>query len=162
MQASGTPSTRNCVGCGRAIPWDANVCQYCGHDYRVQAGPAKPAEKSMLSLIGGILILLAGIMGVVIGGIMIAIDVEDLDQWGVDVAGVTDLIDDILTICGAILLIFGLIAIMGGAFGVMRKHFGLVILGGVFGLLCLGPYALGSLFALIGLILVAVSKKDFD
>ncbi|UCE91661.1 MAG: zinc ribbon domain-containing protein [Methanobacteriota archaeon] len=25
---------RRCVGCGRPIPWDANACQYCGHDYR--------------------------------------------------------------------------------------------------------------------------------
>lgn len=24
---------RYCVKCGRNIPWDANFCQYCGHDY---------------------------------------------------------------------------------------------------------------------------------
>jgi len=28
--------TRNCVQCGRPIAWDANVCPYCGHDFRVQ------------------------------------------------------------------------------------------------------------------------------
>lgn len=27
---------RRCVGCGRPIPWSANACQYCGHDYRHQ------------------------------------------------------------------------------------------------------------------------------
>lgn len=36
MEASGSQGTRNCTGCGRAISWDANVCPYCGHDYRVQ------------------------------------------------------------------------------------------------------------------------------
>ena len=24
---------RNCVKCGRSIPWDANLCPYCGHNY---------------------------------------------------------------------------------------------------------------------------------
>ncbi|MFX1236362.1 MAG: hypothetical protein ACFFAS_10950 [Promethearchaeota archaeon] len=24
---------RNCVSCGRRIPWDANLCPYCGHKY---------------------------------------------------------------------------------------------------------------------------------
>jgi hypothetical protein len=33
-------NTRNCVSCGRSIAWDANVCQYCGHDFRVQMAPA--------------------------------------------------------------------------------------------------------------------------
>ena len=28
--------SRRCVGCGRPIPWSANACQYCGHDYRHQ------------------------------------------------------------------------------------------------------------------------------
>jgi len=141
---------------------DANVCQYCGHDYRVQAAPAGPKEKSMLSLIGGILIILAGVMGLVIGGILLAINVDDLGAYGVDVAGLTDMVENILTVCGVIFIIFGLIAFVGGVFGVMRKHWGLAVLGGVFGLLCLGPYMLGSLFGLVGLILVIVAKKDFD
>lgn len=25
---------RMCVKCGRNIPFDANLCPYCGHDYR--------------------------------------------------------------------------------------------------------------------------------
>lgn len=24
---------RKCVKCGRSIPWDANLCPYCGHNY---------------------------------------------------------------------------------------------------------------------------------
>jgi len=162
MGASGTPTTRNCVKCGRTIAWDANVCQFCGHDYRAQATAAAPHEKSVLSLVGGVFILIAGLMGIFAGIVLLTISLDDLDQYGVDVAGVGDILEDILKICGAIWLIFGLIALMGGVFGIMRKHFALVILGGVFGLLCLGPYALGSLLALVGLILVAVARKDFD
>ncbi len=28
--------SRHCVACGRSIQLDANVCPYCGHDYRTQ------------------------------------------------------------------------------------------------------------------------------
>jgi len=44
--ASSSSGTRNCVGCGRAIAWDANVCPYCGHDFRVvMAGPQQGTKK---------------------------------------------------------------------------------------------------------------------
>lgn len=162
MGASGTPTTRNCVKCGRTIAWDANVCQYCGHDYRAQASAAPPHEKGVLSLVGGIFILIAGLMGIFAGIILLTISFDNLDKYGIDVAGATDMVEDILRVCGAIWLIFGLIALLGGVFGIMRKHFALVILGGIFGLLCFGPYALGSILALVGLILVAVARKDFD
>lgn len=161
----GSPSgTRKCVSCGREIAMDANVCQYCGHDYRMQAAPAAPAEKSILSLIGGILILIAGIMGLAMGGIFLvaADNVDTLTDWGVDVAGVGDMLSDILTVCGIIVIVLALIVVVGGFFGVQRKHWGLAILGGVLGLFLLGPYMLATIFALIGLILVAVSKKDFS
>lgn len=106
--------------------------------------------------------MIAGLIGLAMGGILLAIDVDDLDQYGLDVVGVTDMLEDILTVCGIILVVIGLIVLVGGFFGVMRKHWGLAILGGVLGLFLIGPWGLASLFSLIGLILVAVSKKDFD
>ena len=158
----GMAQTRNCVSCGRSIAFDANVCPHCGHDYRVAAGPVKH-EKSVVSMLGGIFILIAGLMGVVTGAILMAIDVNDLADFGMSGVGdVADMMDDILTVCGAIFLILGLIVVLGGFFGIQRKHFGIVILGGVLGLFMFGPYMLGSLLAFIGLILVAISKKEFD
>jgi len=161
--AGGT--TRNCVKCGKSIAFDANVCPYCGHDYRaVMAGPAAaPHEKGMLSLVGGIMILISGIIGLAIGGLLLAINTSDFDQFGLgSIGGLDDTLHNILLVCGAIFVILGLIAVVGGFFGIRRQHFGLVILGGVLGLFTIGPYGLGSLLALVGLILVAVGKKDFD
>lgn len=44
--SSTSSGVRNCVGCGRPIPWDANVCPYCGHDYRqAMMGQRVPSEK---------------------------------------------------------------------------------------------------------------------
>jgi len=99
----------------------------------------------------------------VTGAILLAIDVNDLADYGISGLGdMADMVGDILMVCGAIFLILGLIVILGGFFGIQRKHFGIVILGGVLGLFMFGPYMLGSLLALVGLILVAISKSDFD
>jgi len=162
MEASNQGKTRNCVSCGRAIAWDANVCQYCGHDFRAPAA-APPHEKTMLSIVGGILILVVGIMGLAIGGVFFAIDISDLDAYDFgSITGFEDTLQNILYVCGAIFVILGLIAAVGGFFGVRRKHWGLAILGGVLGLFIITPYFIGSLLSLVGLVLLAVSKKDFD
>ena len=149
MGASSTPSTRNCVSCGRAIPWDANVCQYCGHDFRAQAqAPAK--KKGVLPVVGGVLVIIAGLVEIISGGFLVS---------GGEFVGGYDLgtgVGDILTACGVIWIILGLVAILGGIFAVMRKHFGLAILGAILGL---GGY---FIFALIGIILIAVGRDDFD
>jgi len=140
---------------------DANVCQHCGHDFRAPAEGPAPPKKTVIPVIGGALIMVAGIMGLALGGILLAIDVEDLDAYGMDVAGVTDVIDDIMNVCGIIVIILSLVVVLGGVLGLLRKSWGLAIVGGVLGLFVIGPFMLGSLFALIGLILVGVSRKEF-
>ena len=160
MASTDEGSSRLCVSCGRSIAMDANVCQHCGHDFRAPAPVEK--KKTALPVIGGALILIAGILGLVVGGVMLAIDADDLDQWGIDVVGVTDIVEDILTACGAILVVLSLITALGGVFGIMRKHWGIAVVGGVLGLFVIGPFGLGSVLALIGLILVAVSRKEFE
>ncbi len=168
MASTGTTagSGRTCVQCGRSIAFDANVCPYCGHDYRsVMAGPAAapPHEKSSLPVVGGILILIAGIMGLAMGGLLMAINTADFSHYGLgNLSSLSSTIHNILLVCGAIFIVLGLLAVFGGIMGVRRKSWGLAVLGGVLGLFVIGPYFLGSLLSLVGLILVAVSKKDFD
>jgi cytochrome b subunit of formate dehydrogenase len=69
IMASGSSGTRNCVGCGRAIAWDANVCPYCGHDYRVQMAPqyAQPQISEGMKILFYILSFLIFIVGIIIG-----------------------------------------------------------------------------------------------
>ncbi len=142
-----------CVQCGKSIALDANVCPYCGKDYRVQAAPAKkhtvmPVIGGILILVGGVLTLLTGIGLVASAGAFDALMIVDFEGF--------EMIEDILTVCGVIFLILGLIGVLGGVFAIMRKHFGLAVLGGVFALV--GWF----IPALIGLILVAVSKGEFE
>jgi len=145
----GQPQTRTCVQCGRQIPWDANVCQYCGHDYRAQA-QAPPKKKGILPVLGGVFVIIAGLVELISGGILIS---------GGEMLGGFDLgsgFHNILTICGVVWIVLGIVAILGGIFSIQRKHFGLAILGAILGL---GGY---FIFALIGIILIAVGREDFD
>lgn len=71
-----TAGARHCVSCGRSIAWDANVCPYCGHDYRFQAyaGSEYPQAEPIsggLKAVFYILSLLIWIAGLVIGLIYI-------------------------------------------------------------------------------------------
>ena len=147
----GTPgATRNCVQCGRSIGLDANVCPYCGHDYRALA-MAPPKKQSVMPLIGGVMIIIAGLIEIGYGGLLA---VSSSASSSIPLVGGD--VSSILAVCGAILIILGLVALLGGIFALMRKHFGLAVLGGIFGLL--GWFIPG----LIGLILVAVSKDEFQ
>jgi len=68
MEASGGGGMRNCVGCGRSIAFDANVCPYCGRDYRVVMS-AQPRQQISdgIKILFYILSFLIFIVGLIIG-----------------------------------------------------------------------------------------------
>lgn len=147
------------------IAFEANVCPYCGHDYRMPAYAmaAPPPKKSLLPAAGGILILLAGIMAIAMGAFYFALDTSDLTDSGVTLPPDTSEEDlqSVVAVCGSLCVIFGAIAAIGGIFGIRRQHFAIAVIGGIFGLLGLG-FLFGSLLALIGLLLLVVARKEFD
>lgn len=57
------------MSCGRSISWDANVCPYCGHDYRMQMmAPATSAPMSDgMKILLYIISFLFSIVGIIIG-----------------------------------------------------------------------------------------------
>ena len=139
MQSSGAQSTRNCVSCGRSMAWDANVCPYGGHDYRQVMAPAAPKQDSSMPLIGGILIIIASLGYLGVGGVIVGGSAAFFIGEGV--------------VCGAVLLVLGIISLLGGIFAIQKKNFAIALIGGIF--------VVPSVLGLIGLILVAVSKDSF-
>lgn len=147
MQASGG-QTRTCVQCGRAIAFDVNVCPYCGKDYRAGADQAaKPKEDSIMPVVGGALIIV---------GALVYFYLAYLALVAGEAAGFIPFFnfDELLTACGAIFAILGIISVLGGVFALMKKHYGLAVLGGVFSII--------SVIGLVGLILVIVGKDSFE
>lgn len=107
-------------------------------------------------IIGGVFILLSAVIGMATGALFIvgADFASDFDPTGVA--------EDILTVCGAIFIVFAIIALVGAIMAFTGKSWGLALVGGIFGLFCIGPYGLASIFGLIGLIMVAISKDEFE
>jgi len=107
----------------------------------------------MLPVAGGALTLVSGVLAIGFGAVVAG-------GAGLYGLGFIPGLSDLLLVCGAIFIIFGLIAVLGGVMGVMRKMWGLALVGGIFGLLGVG-FFLGSILGLVGLILTAISKKYF-
>lgn len=112
-----------------------------------------PQERTALPIAGGALLLVAGILGIIQWGWVFAVGAAAL---GFGIPGLAETV----AICGALGIIFSLIALVGGVFAIQRKMWGLGVAGGILGLFTLG-FVIGSILALIGLILVAVSRKEF-
>jgi hypothetical protein len=109
-----------------------------------------PVQKTAKPIVGGILIILGSLVGITLGAFLI-IGTAWLIPF--DITGFAG----IFTICGAVWLILGIIGFIGGIFAAMRKGFGLAITGGIFSMI-----TGGIIFGLIGLILVAISKSEFQ
>jgi len=146
MQSQGGQGSRNCVSCGRPISFDANVCPYCGHDYRVvMAGPQVQKKESASPVAGGVLILLGSLVYFLVGGLIAAgstiamVPTMGAAAWGV--------------VCGVIVIVLGLMAFLGGIYAIGRKNFNFALIGGIF--------VIPTILGLIGLVLVAVSKDEF-
>lgn len=164
MAAPASPqNTRQCVACGRTIAWDANVCSYCGKDYRQpipgqMMAPARP--NTALPLVGGILLIVAGVIGI-IEALVVMTSTTFLTGL-IPVAGFDTYITGILLVLGIIGLIISLFVLLGGYFATTRTHFGMAIVGSVLGLFVLSPYFIASILALVALILLAVSHHEFE
>ncbi len=125
------------------------------------APPPKP--KTLLPVIGGVFLIIAAIDGIATWA-FVAFVLGSLAS-GVGAGFLTG----IVMACGAIEIIFGIICLLGGVMAIMRRMWALGLIGGILGLFLGGGIALtqgilipeASLFALIGMILVAISHKEF-
>jgi len=130
---------RHCVTCGRAISWDANACQYCGHDFRAKP-PSKGSDGDPL-LMGAIFSILAGIVSIML------VAVINLDGNGPSNAE---------TLVSIMMYVFAALAIIGGLSSLTRMSYPM----SVFGAACsiFGP---GFFFGIPALVLTAKSSEAF-
>ena len=69
-----------------------------------------------------------------------------------------------LNTCGAIAIVLSIFPIVGGILALQKKMFGLIVVGGILGIIAIAPMFIfiPNIISLIGLILVAVYKKEFQ
>jgi hypothetical protein len=96
-------------------------------------------KESGMPVAGGVLVLIGGILYLGAGGVAMA---------GSSFVGLAGGV-----LCGAVVLVLGILGILGGIFAIQRKSFAIALIGGIF--------TVPTILGLIGLILIAVSKDEF-
>ena len=105
-------------------------------------------------MIGGIFLLLSCVMGIILAAAMQI-------GWGIAGFDPTGTFETMLLVCTALVVVFSLLALLGGISAFTGKGYGLALMGGIFGIFTIGYAFLGSVFGLIGLIFVLLAKEEF-
>jgi hypothetical protein len=66
-----------------------------------------------------------------------------------------------ISIIGVITMVFSIIAIIGGFFSIQRKHYVFVLISSIVAIFSFG-FFIGTMLAIIALIIVIISSKEFD
>ncbi len=116
-----------------------------------------------LPMIAGILLILAGMLGLFTWAAAFALDPSMIQAILPQNSPITaEQLQSVFVLCGAIGCVCSILTLAGGIVTLKRKAWGLAIIGSVLGLFSIGPIFIGSILSLIGLILVALSKKEFQ
>jgi len=159
-----------CPSCRQTVPLGTTKCPHCGYQIReekkaavrVSREPSKMKEfrqPSNLIWFGGTLILMSGLLGV-ISGLYSLIDPDTMVSIYTEV-GIPFSADTIMVL-GAVSLIFGLVAVVGGVMALRRRAWAIAVVGGLLGTLAMGTIFLGSIMGLIGLMVIVTSKRFFE
>ncbi len=117
--------------------------------------PAKP--QTMMPMIGGILLIVAALIGIAFWAYLMAIG-SALASF-MPVGG--GLVQTIIVICGGIEIVFGIIMLLGGVMAIRRRMWALALVGSILGLFTFGFYGLSSILSFVALIILAISHKEF-
>jgi len=115
--------------------------------------PAAPRQPSNGPAIAAVLFVGAAILDFVSGARALTAD-GYLPEFGVDLTGM-------LQVCGALCILFGLFALVAAALSYLRTGLTLAIVAGALGMVGGGPFGLGALFALVGLVFVIRNRDVF-
>lgn len=142
-----------CPYCRAQISIYEQRCHECGN-YLI--GPETDISQPVTrrgTTAGGVLLILSGVLGLYSAAVLLLAGsmMVDLGQYGGDV-----------TCCGFVEVLFAFGAIAAGVFALKGSNFTLCILGGIMALFTVGPLFAGSILGLIGLIMVATNKENFD
>ena len=119
--------------------------------------PAKP--QTMMPMIGGIMLIVAGILSIANWGYILAFFATDPT-----VAGFMGMVPGLATlvfVCGAIFIVLSIITLLGGVMAMRRKMWGLALVGSILGLFTIGFFGISSLLSFIALIVLIIARKEF-
>jgi uncharacterized paraquat-inducible protein A len=143
--------TSYCLNCAAATTELTEICPKCGA--RVAGKAAEKAGGTWMPLVAGILDLVAGVPALILG-IALAVGLGMLGGLIGGLGGIPGL----GAIMGAIavpMIIFAIIAIVGGVFAIRRRIWWLALVGSIFALLC------AWFLAIPAIVFTVMGKKYF-
>jgi DNA-directed RNA polymerase subunit RPC12/RpoP len=111
--------------------------------------------KTAVSLAGGALILVGGFISMLYGLVVLNVPGYAPQLFGVGTLSQTPLY-------GIVVLLCGLGAVIGGVLGLFRKLWGFVMAASILCVISMGWFYVSIFLGLIGLMLVAMTKDEFD
>ena len=132
-----------------------------------------PNNKNSKTTIAGILLVIAGALSILMWIGLASMDIsiiettimpafDNLPSEYDSIAFNSNDIKDIFVICGSVSFFLSIFTVLGGIMAIKKQMWGLALTGGILGLFTIGPLFASSILSLIGLILVFISKKEFQ
>jgi RNA polymerase subunit RPABC4/transcription elongation factor Spt4 len=140
--------TSFCPNCAAPTTELTEICPKCGA--RVAGKVVAKAGSTWMPLTAGILDLVAGVPALIIG-ILVAAGLGALG-WISGIAGV----GVIMAVMGVPLIIFAIIAIVGGVFALRKRIWGLALAGSIFALFC------ACILGIPAIVFIAMGKGEFQ
>ena len=127
----------------------------------------KKSDKYSFPIIAGVLLLIAGVLALISFIQVLTINVNTLGSV-VDISQLETLnvtpeqLKDFLHTCAIIGCIISVFTILGGILSFRKKLWGMALACSIIGLFTFGPMLISSILCLIALILIAISKQEFQ
>jgi len=131
------------MGCGRRVPISYFACPYCG---RPVVATSADKKNTSYPLIAGIFEILSGISGLILAAFFVVL------------ASFSSYYSYYFPafICGGVVGVFGILALIGGIFCLQRKNYGMALVGAIFSL-----FSGGILFGVLAIIFTVLGKDEF-
>ena len=120
-------------------------------------GYQAPVQPTSLPLASGVLLVVAGILGMVSTALSFLV----FGSFGFVGDPFFGALGTLFLICGIVGITFSAFAIIGGVMAMQKRMWGLALTGSILGLFIIGPVGISSILSLVALILIIVSHREF-
>jgi len=144
-----------CPGCGKENPDGSGYCESCWRELAAGSGEIRElVGRSRQPLYAALLFAGAGALDLVSAFTVFSVEDYLQDFYSVDVTGA-------VYVCGGLIILFACSAFIAAFMSYRRGSFSVTMAAGILGILGLGPFFLGGLMSIIGIVFVAMNRGEF-
>lgn len=134
---------------------------------------AENEKKSSKPVIAGIFLIIAGLISILMWIGVASLDLLFIEstilpelqsipvEYSIEELN-TESIKELLLICGSIGFFLSIFTILGGIMSLKKQMWKMALFGGILGILSIGPIFISSFLSIIGVILIYMSRDEFQ